>query len=108
MEAILKIHRTVRRVLCTLAAVGFCVPAMAQVEGGPILQHPDGAGNLHILVGSGLPVARHRERRAAGGGDLVGDELDFPRRLGHHRRYRARGVAARDGAERAALDEIQN
>ena len=56
MEAILKIHRTVRRVLCTLAAVGFCVPAMAQVEGGPILQRPDGAGNLHILVGHSVVI----------------------------------------------------
>ena len=56
MEAIQNIHRTVRRVLCTLAAVGFWVPAMAQVEGGPILQHPDGAGNLHILVGHSVVI----------------------------------------------------
>src|SRR5437016_12355012 len=29
---------------------------MAQVEGGPILQHPDGAGNLHILVGHSVVI----------------------------------------------------
>lgn len=59
-EVILQFDAIIRRLLalCTLAAVGLCWPAMAQVPGVPGSQQQVPAGNqvLHILVGRSVVV----------------------------------------------------
>ena len=44
------------RLLCTLAALGVCAPATAQVAATPAVQRAEGSENLHILVGHSVVI----------------------------------------------------
>src|SRR5438105_3281194 len=53
---ILRIYAIKRYFLCALAAVALCTPARAQVAAAPIVQRPENAENLHILVGHSVVI----------------------------------------------------